>query len=313
MVKKLIVLSLLSLSLGVTCSTFADEKSDVTTEITTITKEMERVSGSISSTLAKISEIDSTLKSNQEKVIKIKETLNKQARDIQTANDKYNIWNLILRSRSFSEFFALLNSEKLITGANDQKVTELNNLLKENESKKALLNKDISDLQMQQKQLQEKNNELHAKLETIKNKEEKEKLQQQTKANDENLKSVQSVVTSIITTGQLPEQNTGSKQFGVNQAREAFEQITQDYGISASEKAIWAQVITAESGWNTTVWNSGGSGAYGLGQALPASKMAVYGSDYMTNPYTQLVWMYNYVKDRYGSFAGINWASRGWY
>jgi len=41
------------------------------------------------------------------------------------------------------------------------------------------------------------------------------------------------------------------------------------------------------------------SGAYGLGQALPASKMAPYGSDYMTNPYTQIRWMKSYVR-RYG-------------
>ena len=40
---------------------------------------------------------------------------------------------------------------------------------------------------------------------------------------------------------------------------------------------------TRESGWQL-VWNTGGSGAYGIPQALPASKMASAGADYMTDP-----------------------------
>ena len=104
----------------------------------------------------------------------------------------------------------------------------------------------------------------------------------------------------------------GGKAFGPNQAREAFEQITADLGVTGSEKEIWADVITRESGWNTFATNPS-SGAYGLPQSLPGNKMAAAGGDYLTNPYTQLTWMYNYVKSRYGSFAGINWYSRGWY
>lgn len=106
--------------------------------------------------------------------------------------------------------------------------------------------------------------------------------------------------------------NSGNKIFEPNQAREAFEQITADLGVTGSEKEIWADVITRESGWNTYATNPS-SGAYGLPQFLPGDKMASAGGDYLTNPYTQLTWMYNYVKSRYGSFAGINWYSRGWY
>ena len=42
-----------------------------------------------------------------------------------------------------------------------------------------------------------------------------------------------------------------------------------------------------ESGWQM-VWNYQGSGAYGIAQALPASKMASAGADYMTDPATQI-------------------------
>ncbi len=105
---------------------------------------------------------------------------------------------------------------------------------------------------------------------------------------------------------------SGTKSFSPNQAREAFEQITADLGVTGSEKQIWADIITKESGWNVYATNPS-SGAYGLPQSLPGNKMASVGGDYLTNPYTQLMWMYKYVHERYGSFAGVNWYSRGWY
>lgn len=105
---------------------------------------------------------------------------------------------------------------------------------------------------------------------------------------------------------------SGTKSFGPNQAREAFEQITADLGVTGSEKQIWADIIYKESRWNVYATNPS-SGAYGLPQSLPGHKMASVGDDYLTNPYTQLMWMYKYVHERYGSFAGVNWYSRGWY
>lgn len=72
-----------------------------------------------------------------------------------------------------------------------------------------------------------------------------------------------------------------------------------------------------ESGWNHLKWNMGGSGAYGIGQALPPSKMAAYGPDHMTNPRTQIRWMMAYVRQRYGSACGalahFNSTSPHWY
>lgn len=105
---------------------------------------------------------------------------------------------------------------------------------------------------------------------------------------------------------------SGTKAFRADQAKEAFEQIVIDLGVSDSEKAIWSDIITRESGWNVYATNPS-SGAYGLPQSLPGNKMASIGDDYLTNPYTQLMWMHKYVHERYGSFAGVNWYSRGWY
>ena len=96
-------------------------------------------------------------------------------------------------------------------------------------------------------------------------------------------------------------------------SRDAFTQICSEFGVSEEDAAKWAYIITKESGWNATAKNP--SGAYGLGQALPASKMASFGSDYATNPKTQLKWMYNYMTSRYGSISGAHsfWNSHHWY
>ena len=74
-------------------------------------------------------------------------------------------------------------------------------------------------------------------------------------------------------------------------------------GIAESDFGYVDYIIDHESGWGVTKWNYGGSGAYGLGQALPATKMAKFGADYMTNPITQLKWANAYAKGTYGSWA----------
>lgn len=74
-------------------------------------------------------------------------------------------------------------------------------------------------------------------------------------------------------------------------------------GIAESDFGYVDYIIGRESGWDPTKWNRGGSGAYGLGQALPATKMAPFGADYMTNPVTQLRWANAYAVGRYGSWA----------
>jgi hypothetical protein len=83
-------------------------------------------------------------------------------------------------------------------------------------------------------------------------------------------------------------------------------------GIAASDYGYVDYIIDHESGWGVTKSNYGGSGAYGLGQALPASKMAKFGSDYLTNPITQLRWANAYAIGSYGSWANAynHWIAR---
>ncbi|MCU1673734.1 MAG: secreted protein, partial [Frankiales bacterium] len=68
-----------------------------------------------------------------------------------------------------------------------------------------------------------------------------------------------------------------------------------------------------ESGWRTTASNP--SGAYGIPQALPGSKMASAGADWRTNPATQIRWGLGYIGARYGGpcAAWSHSQSAGWY
>jgi hypothetical protein len=74
-------------------------------------------------------------------------------------------------------------------------------------------------------------------------------------------------------------------------------------GIAESDFGFVDYIVDHESGWGVTKWNYGGSGAYGIGQAMPASKMAKFGADYMTNPVTQLKWANAYAVGSFGSWA----------
>jgi hypothetical protein len=66
-----------------------------------------------------------------------------------------------------------------------------------------------------------------------------------------------------------------------------------------------AAIIDVEGKWDTTVDYGGQHGhtseSYGLGQANPGTKMAPFGRDWRTSPWTQLKWMVSYSVGRYGS------------
>ncbi|MEU6241102.1 transglycosylase SLT domain-containing protein [Streptomyces sp. NPDC047024] len=83
---------------------------------------------------------------------------------------------------------------------------------------------------------------------------------------------------------------------------------------NSAQYAAFNKIVSHESGWNPSATNSA-SGAYGLVQALPASKMSSAGSDWKTNPATQIKWGLNYMNSRYGSpvQAWNFWQSHGWY
>jgi murein DD-endopeptidase MepM/ murein hydrolase activator NlpD len=84
--------------------------------------------------------------------------------------------------------------------------------------------------------------------------------------------------------------------------------------MPANQFQCFSSIVTKESGWNPRASNPS-SGAYGLVQALPGSKMASAGADWRTNPATQIKWGLNYMNSRYGSPCGAwsFWQQNHWY
>ncbi|MDP3207814.1 MAG: hypothetical protein Q8M65_01570 [Rhodoglobus sp.] len=84
------------------------------------------------------------------------------------------------------------------------------------------------------------------------------------------------------------------------------------FGADQNDCLLW--LWNRESGWRTNAYNAS-SGAYGIPQALPGSKMGNYAADWRTNYETQVMWGLIYIQGRYGSPCAA-WAhsqSVGWY
>ncbi len=105
----------------------------------------------------------------------------------------------------------------------------------------------------------------------------------------------------------LPAPDPGTAQ------RTAYDLLS-SYGWSPSTYfSCLNNIWTRESGWNYQAENA--SGAYGIPQALPASKMASAGADYLTDPKTQIVWGLGYIQSTYGNpcNAWSFWQAHGYY
>jgi hypothetical protein len=74
--------------------------------------------------------------------------------------------------------------------------------------------------------------------------------------------------------------------------------LMDEYGFSEKEYKCLNQLWTKESNWNYKSRNKK-SGAHGIPQALPASKMNVVSTDWRTNPVTQIRWGLRYISIRY--------------
>uniref|UniRef100_UPI0031D83DEE aggregation-promoting factor C-terminal-like domain-containing protein n=1 Tax=Streptomyces hawaiiensis TaxID=67305 RepID=UPI0031D83DEE len=84
--------------------------------------------------------------------------------------------------------------------------------------------------------------------------------------------------------------------------------------VPSGQFQCFSNIVDHESDWNYKAVNPS-SGAYGMFQALPGSKMSSVGADWQTNPATQIKWGLNYMNDRYGSpcDAWSFWQANHWY
>src|SRR5713101_1280443 len=88
------------------------------------------------------------------------------------------------------------------------------------------------------------------------------------------------------------------------------------FGWTGSQFDALISLWDSESGWNQNAYNQG-SGATGIPQSLPGSKMASAGADWRTNPVTQMKWGMMYIRQVYGTpqNAYNQWLGRSphWY
>jgi Transglycosylase SLT domain len=82
--------------------------------------------------------------------------------------------------------------------------------------------------------------------------------------------------------------------------RATAQQMAAAVGWTGSQWSCLDALWQHESRYITTATNPS-SGAYGIPQALPASKMATAGADWRTNPATQIAWGLSYIQGRYGT------------
>ncbi len=84
--------------------------------------------------------------------------------------------------------------------------------------------------------------------------------------------------------------------------------------MPAGQLQCFSNIVERESSWNVHATNPS-SGAYGLMQALPGSKMASAGADWKDNPATQIKWGLQYMNETYGSpcAAWSFWQAHNWY
>jgi hypothetical protein len=96
--------------------------------------------------------------------------------------------------------------------------------------------------------------------------------------------------------------------------QQVAEAMLRSFGWSSSQFSCLDPLWAHESGWSVSAYNAG-SGALGIPQALPGSKMASAGPHWQTDAATQIKWGLEYIKGTYGSPCGA-WTheeATGWY
>lgn len=97
-------------------------------------------------------------------------------------------------------------------------------------------------------------------------------------------------------------------------AQTIAKEMLASFGWPAGQFSCLEPLWAHESGWSVTASNPS-TGAYGIPQALPGSRMASAGPSWRTDAATQIKWGLGYIKDTYGSpcAAESHEQADGWY
>ena len=122
------------------------------------------------------------------------------------------------------------------------------------------------------------------------------------------------VIDEVVRVGTLDLPDSKKTVLTPNQARALAKSMLAERGWDAGQYTCLDKLWTRESNWRVKAANSS-SGAYGIPQSLPGTKMGSVASDWRTNARTQISWGLKYVSGRYGTPCGA-WSafqSKGWY
>ena len=127
------------------------------------------------------------------------------------------------------------------------------------------------------------------------------------------LRAQQAAAAAVPAPAASPQASSGSAPQPSGNPQQIAAAMLGSYGWSPSEFGCLVSLWNLESGWDVHASNP--SGAYGIPQALPGSKMASAGPDWESNAATQIRWGLGYIKSLYGSPCGA-WSHEqadGWY
>jgi len=126
--------------------------------------------------------------------------------------------------------------------------------------------------------------------------------------------ATQTPATQAPATAQSSQTATATVPAASGSPQQIAEAMLGSFGWSSSQFSCLDPLWAHESGWSVSAYNAG-SGAFGIPQALPGSRMASAGPDWQTNAATQIRWGLEYIKGTYGSPCGA-WdheQATGWY
>ena len=131
---------------------------------------------------------------------------------------------------------------------------------------------------------------------------------------ENNVEVSRELVSETVTVEPVPEIVIVGAKLSLAPGEETCVGWLREVGVAEEDLEAALYIINHESHCRVDAENPY-SGAYGIPQALPGSKMASAGADWRTNPLTQLRWMNSYVHNRYGSWqAALQFKqAKGWY
>ncbi len=122
----------------------------------------------------------------------------------------------------------------------------------------------------------------------------------------DNVEVSRTLVSEEVQREPVPEIIVVGAKASISPERQQCAEWARAAGVSEGDLSVALELIYHESGCRVDASNP--SGAYGIPQAKPGNKMSAMGSDWETNPVTQIRWMIGYVNGRYGGWQGaMNW------